>query len=303
MNWTLSMSLATALLSTGVGLILYVALEAAGLAIYGGWVRYRGGLTRQVRRLRGMEPSQTLPEPVVTQKGKPRLRPEDAIGLGMAVGVILTRDVLLSILVIIAGVAIWFWVRRMRTQQYDDRLLSDLEVVLLQLRSRLPVTHSIHQSLVAAAQNLSQFSLLRPALAESARRLEMQQAPREACKPLFDIPNDLVQRLAHALSWSADTSESLQVELMGMLGDEIQHQNRIKAEIRRTIGLVRATVRVLQGAAVAGFLVAVTVPMWRDYFFADFSHRMLLATLFVLSGLASAFFEYRLSTALKGDAL
>jgi hypothetical protein len=131
----------------------------------------------------------------------------------------------------------------------------------------------------------------------------MQQSPRDACKPLFDLPSDLAQRLAHALSWSADTSEALQVELMGMLLEEIQHQNRLKAEIRRTLGLVRATVRVLQGAVVAGLSVSVTLPMWREYFFADLSHRILLATLFVLSGLASAFFEYRLSTAMKADAL
>jgi hypothetical protein len=102
---------------------------------------------------------------------------------------------------------------------------------------------------------------------------------------------------------SVGTREIVQMELLALVESEIHHRRLLRSKIRQSLTLVRGTIRVLQGAVAAGLVATVSLPMWREYFLADASHRTLLVFLVALAALASLYFEYEVMQMMRGEGL
>jgi len=296
MTWNAYFTLATLVLVAGLGLVGHALISTLQETLERLWKRRFHWASERLKALSGSsaKAGKEARAPIRLQSLWPCLA-----ALPVA---LLLHDTLLSLLAILVGVALAAWLGYQGGLTSRDRIEEHSEMLALRLRSLLPVEHSVLACLqkARAEQPPGELAL---ALSQVCARLEMKQAVRLAYEPLLRLPGATTHRLAVLLVESVGTREIVQMELLALVESEIHHRRLLRSKIRQSLTLVRGTIRVLQGAVAAGLVATVSLPMWREYFLADASHRTLLVFLVALAALASLYFEYEVMQMMRGEGL
>lgn len=296
MTWNAYFGVATLTFVLGMGLLVHPVLITGVETIERIWRRRMHPASERLRELMGVPETR---DQKVFHTQPFRLILPTALSLVSAVAL---RDVMLSVLAILVGFGLGGWFLYRERQARSERIDDQAELLALQVRSLLPVEHSILACLKKAQAGLPSGELAQ-AVSRVSSRLEMKQSPSEACQPLHDLPGTVTRRLATLLAESSGTRADVQMDLLAMLEREIHHRRMLRSRIRQSLTLVKSTIRVLQGAVGAGLAATVTLPMWRAYFLADLAHRTLLIVLVCVSALASLYFEIEVLELHKGESV
>lgn len=209
------------------------------------------------------------------------------------------QDWMLAPLVAGIGILLLWWLDFSRRARQDERVNEDAEMAALQLRAQLRTHHSLAAAL--RALQLPQ-GRLRRAVDEVVLRLEMHEAPLGAARPLAALPGAGAARLAALIAHSAAITEAVQLSLLEDLEQEAGQQKLLRAKMRQVLGLVKGTIRLLQGAAALALAVTFLVPEWRLFFLQDISHRLTMLLMVAGAALASLYFEFEVYQLGKGEA-
>ena len=209
------------------------------------------------------------------------------------------HDALLSPLILVFGVAAFFWRCYQASEAQRMRVNEDAELGTLQMRSLLNVDHSLLNAL--NAMELPE-GVLRNAIRDVAARLQMHQQPEQAAMALKELPGTVTARLAALIANSARITDEVQMDLFQELEAEAHRQKLVRSKMRQTLALVKGTIRLLQGVAAAATFFVLMAPDWRAFFLQDISHRMLLTGLLSCAVLASLYFEFEVHQLGSGEA-
>jgi hypothetical protein len=209
------------------------------------------------------------------------------------------HDALLSPLILLIGMAAFAWSRYQAGEAQRMRVNEDAELGTLQMRSLLNVDHSLLNALNGL--ELPE-GALRNAIRDVAARLQMHQQPEQAALALKELPGTVTARLAALIANSARITDEVQMDLFQELEGEAHRQKLIRSKMRQTLALVKGTIRLLQGVAVAATVFVLMAPDWRAFFLQDIPHRTLLTGLLSCAVLASLYFEFEVHQLGSGEA-
>jgi len=209
------------------------------------------------------------------------------------------HDALLSPLILLIGMAAFAWSRYQAGEAQRMRVNEDAELGTLQMRSLLNVDHSLLNALNGL--ELPE-GALRNAIRDVAARLQMHQQPEQAALALKALPGTVTARLAALIANSARITDEVQMDLFQELEGEAHRQKLIRSKMRQTLALVKGTIRLLQGVAVAATVFVLMAPDWRAFFLQDIPHRTLLTGLLSCAVLASLYFEFEVHQLGSGEA-
>lgn len=212
---------------------------------------------------------------------------------------IVVQDWLLTPMVAGLGILLLWWLNFAQRSRQGDQVNEDAEMVAMQVRAHLRTNHSLISALRSVQLPKGR---LRHALDEVVLRLEMQESPEEAAKPLAALPGTETARLATLISKSAIITEDVQLSLLEDLEQESNRQKLLRSKMRQVLALVKGTIRLLQGAVALALLVTFVVPEWRMFFLQDISHRMTMMILVAAAAVASLYFEFEVYQLGKGEA-
>ncbi len=296
MTWAFYFDLVTVILIVGISLVFFLALLTCVEVIHRVWQRRVVGAGSKIRSFLLLDGSGSdgKDTPLELRTLLPFLM--------IPVLALAVRDGMLSGVILVAGIGLVLWLRGVRKQKQQMKIEDQTEQLILHLRSLLSLEHSILGSLKKALAELPKGDLSR-AVAQTCSRLEMKQTPGQAYAPMANLPGPIPQRLATLLAESMDTSEEVQMNLLGMLERETEYRRTIQIKLRQNITLVKGTIRVLQGAVVAGLAATLSLPIWREYFLADVPHRILFTFLIAVTGAASLYFEYEVNRLMQGEGI
>jgi len=212
---------------------------------------------------------------------------------------VLARDAMMAILFVFIGIVAWFWSSRNRRQIRERKLMDDLEHTLQLLLSRFSVSKSMLIAIQDVARELDD-NMMKAPLVHVADNMRTLAVPASAVQPLREMDTIHVNRLANLITVGESSSTAVQVDILRMLIAEVRKKRQIISEVMQHTGMVRGTMRFLQGAFLVGLLAIVNIPLWRTYFLDSGSHRMVLATLTSMALLGSLYFEYMLYSKVEG---
>jgi len=199
------------------------------------------------------------------------------------------RDLMLSPLVLLIGLAILAWLNFQQKQIEHAQVNEDAEAVALQIRALMTVDHSILNALKAVRLP---DGTMKKAIEQIANRLQMHQTPEQAAQSLKGLPGKVTCRLAALIANNSQLTDDIQDELLQSLEQEAHRQKLLRSKTSQTLSLVRGTIRLLQAAVACAVGFVMLYPAWRDFFLQDISHRVLLAIIIGVVLLSSLYFEF-----------
>ncbi|RPI22662.1 MAG: hypothetical protein EHM70_23500 [Chloroflexota bacterium] len=286
MTWSAYFNIATVALVLGAGLALQAILSAGFETIERLSRRRVSWAARRLRSTMAIHQALNLDiENMTSMDWVKRFWPFLAVPL---IG-LLVRDAMLVFLAALVALAFVWWTGFSIGQTRRDALDDHAEILILRIRSLLPIEHSVVRSLKKSVGELPPGELAL-AVRNVVARLEMKESPQQAYTALRRLPGTMVRRLAVLLAGSASTREDVQMDLLGMLEREIHHQRTMRTKLRQALSLIRGTMRALQGGFAAALTGAFIFPISRDYFLMDVSRRVMLIALVMAPLLASLYF-------------
>jgi hypothetical protein len=208
------------------------------------------------------------------------------------------KDLMLSPIVLIIGVAILTWINFQQKQVERAQINEDAEAVALQMRSLMSVDHSLLNALLRVKLPMG---IMKRGIEQVASRLRLHQPPDQAAQGLKGLPGIVTSRLSALIANHAQLTDEIQEDLLLSLEQETHRQKLLRSKTRQTLVLVRGTIRLLQGVVAASVTFVMLSPAWRDFFLQDISHRVLLAVMICGVVLASLYFEFEVHQLIFGE--
>jgi hypothetical protein len=270
-------------LTGGVFLLLYNTFISIAEIVVKTWRRtFASWAGRRLRDMGILQDKPTLMQPELDWK---RL----AVLLATLMLALVVKDLMLSPIVLMIGVAILAWINFQQKQVERAQINEDAEAVALQMRSLISVDHSLLNALQRVKLPLG---IMKRGIEEVTSRLRLHQPSEQAAQGLKGLPGIVTSRLSALIANHAQLTDQIQDELLLSLEQEAHRQKLLRSKTRQTLALVRGTIRMLQGVVAASVTFVMLSPAWRDFFLQDISHRVLLAVMICGVVLASLYFEF-----------
>jgi len=173
-----------------------------------------------------------------------------------------------------------------RTSKLND----DAGNLVLQFVSRYPLTHSAKKTLQGAATILPK-GRVKNSVETCLSYLDAGQAPQDALQPLREIRHPILSRFASIVVIAQDTDMPVLTETLELLSDDVESRLDLRRQSRRSLTLVRGTVRVLQVVVVVALGMVTVLPAWRGYFLASSKNWLMLMSMIVVTAVSSLYVE------------
>jgi hypothetical protein len=239
-------------LTGGVFLLLYNTFISIAEIVVKTWRRtFASWAGHRLRDMGILQDKPTLMQPELDWK---RL----AVLLATLMLALVVKDLMLSPIVLMIGVAILAWINFQQKQVERAQINEDAEAVALQMRSLISVDHSLLNALQRVKLPLG---IMKRGIEEVTSRLRLHQPSEQAAQGLKGLPGIVTSRLSALIANHAQLTDQIQDEL-------------------------------LQGVVASSVTFVMLSPAWRDFFLQDISHRVLLAVMIGGVVLASLYFEF-----------
>ena len=198
-------------------------------------------------------------------------------------------DPLLSPWLALLGYLIFRGLNSGRQQTTGRAAGEELLQLLNSFRSIWSVQESLFGALEEAAADL-EFGVVRQAVRRVAARARTGMNLDDALTPLRDLPSPTARQVAYVLGQLPETDEGTGRRVLDELEERLRRSRRLRRRAETVLILTRLTLRALQVANAIAVVVALTMPLWADFFTASLSRRLtfIAATLMVVGG--SAYF-------------
>jgi len=270
-------------LTMGIFLLLYSTFTTVLEIVVKTWRRTFASWAS--RRLHAMGILQEKPAQAGQELDWKRL----AVLLATSILALSVRDLMLSPIVLMIGLAILAWISFQQKQVERAQVNEDAEGVALQMRSLISVDHSLLNALLRVKLPPG---MMKRGIEEVANRLRLHQTPDQAVQGLQGLPGIVTSRLSALIANHAQLTDEIQDELLLSLEQEAHRQKLLRSKTHQTLALVRGTIRMLQAVVAASVTFVMLSPAWRDFFLQDISQRVLLALMICGVVLASLYFEF-----------
>ena len=176
-----------------------------------------------------------------------------------------------------------------RQQATGEAVGDDLERLLNSFRSIWSVQASLFGALEDAAGDLEP-GAVQAAVRQAADRARTGMAVEESLTPLCGLPSRVARQVAYVLEQLPNSDEVTGRRVLDELEVRLRRARRLRERAGTVLVLTRLTLRALQVANGVAIVVALTLPLWADFFTASIGRRMtfIAATLMVAGG--SAYF-------------
>ena len=204
------------------------------------------------------------------------------------VAAIVARDVLISPYLILLGLGAAWAGAKQTASQPAGRLADETGELVRAFRGIYVVSGSLYGSLKEAMDVLLE-GALRAAVEQVVARHRAGDA--DPLHPLRSLPDPSLRRFVRVLALIGQSDTRAIREALQRLERQIAARKQLRNRVQVVLALMVGTLRILQGANLGAAAIAVTVPLWRDFFTATWSHR----AIFILAtggfALASAYFQ------------
>ena len=220
---------------------------------------------------------------------RPKLKPTTvAFALAGLVGAIVARDVLISPYLILLGLGAAWAGAKQAVSQTAGRLADETGELVRAFRGIYVVSGSLYGSLKEAMDVLPE-GALRAAVEQVVARHRAGDA--DPLHPLRSLPDPSLRRFVRVLALIGQSDTQAIRQALQRLERQIAARKQLRNRVQVVLALMVGTLRILQGANLGAAAIAVTVPLWRDFFTATWSHR----AIFILAtggfALALAYFQ------------
>jgi hypothetical protein len=200
------------------------------------------------------------------------------------------RDVLLSPYLVLLGVGLTFFLRARRARRTQSAITGQVKALIVLFRSRYAVGASPFSVLVEIQDDLPTGAVA-VAVRRATNIYQTNGSVPEALAPLRELKNPYLARLAMVLETSGSASTEVVVDEVRRIEDDLKERDRLAGQARASLALIKGTVKFLQATNLTAVVVAVALPMWRDFFTSTLQRRgtFLAATMFL--ALASIYFD------------
>ena len=174
--------------------------------------------------------------------------------------------------------------------QRTSKLNDDVGNLVVQFVARYPIAHSAKKTLQDTAAILPK-GRVKKAILLCLNRLDAGQPPSEALIPLSEVQHPVLRRFASIVMIAQDTDRTVLLDTLKLLSDDVESRLDLRRQSRRSLTLVRGTVRVLQVVIVVAMGVVGVLPAWRSYFLTNSKNWLLLVSMVIVSALSSFYVE------------
>lgn len=216
-----------------------------------------------------------------------------AVGAAGAIGAVLARDALLSPAIL--GIAlVAAWTLRLRRRGREMRVaLDSVQALVEAFQSSFAVHRSAFRPLEETVPYLPAGEV-RSAVERAIARYHLNRPLVECWLALRALRNAYLDEFTFILERIQTADMALTSGMLAKLATRLARQRARTNRARVTTARLRGTVRVLQGALAAAVGTSLTFDLWRSYWLASLSNRVLFVIL-VACGLAmSGYFEQRI---------
>ena len=200
---------------------------------------------------------------------------------------LLCFDLLLSTAVMGITITFGYLFISRRNTTLLRKLNKDTENMLINFMSRYPVNRSIYETLEDVSEDLPE-GQLQNALSKVCNGLRMNTDIKIAVQPLAELNNSSLRQFSVIISEISDPDTF--IEILSDLLKDVNSRANLIGEIRRTLTVIRVTVKILQTICVVAYLICSLLPAWRSYFLTD-HHFILFLVMAIFSTMGSFIVE------------
>jgi Flp pilus assembly protein TadB len=248
-----------------------------------------------------LHPAQAQEASQETSSFRPSMKPAVVIfAIAGLVGAVLARDILISPYLIVLGLgATWANLKQVEAQT-SGRLADETGELVRAFRGIYAVSGSLYGSLEEAERVLPPEGDLRAAVKRVIARYGA--GDDNPLRPLKSLPDPSLRRFVRVLALIGQSDTQAIREALQRLEKQISARKKLRNRVQVVLALMTGTLRILQGANLGAAAIAVTIPLWRDFFTATWGHRATFILATAGFALASAYFQTE-KNALQEQAL